>query len=382
MKRVAHLLRPGTALVAIVLGSLLAVVPTAAGSGSDGVVITASIDGIAGTSGWYRGSSHGNYVVLHWTVTDPNHLVTGTTGCEAALKIAGPSDGTTRTCTATTDTGSTSVTTSAIKIDADPPTGLAAAPARAADANGWYNHSFAVTWQASDATSGIAGCTSLAYSGPDAGAGSLPGGCTDNAGNTSSSAFSFRYDATPPVLSGVAVDSKPAADVLRWKSTSATDTAVIRRIARGAKADRMVFRGGGATFTDKKIKADREYRYLVRSIDQAGNSSKEVAVLALPKVVTLGDAPYVPRAAEQPILRWTGVRGAEYYHVQLFRKGKRILAAWPRTPELNLRPTWKWQGRRYRLAPGRYRWYAWAGFGQRAAANYKLLGKADFVVAR
>jgi hypothetical protein len=382
MKRVAHLLRPGTALVAIVLGSLLAVVPTAAGSGSDGVVITSSIDGIAGTNGWYRGSSHGNYVVLHWTVTDPNHVITGTAGCEAAIKIAGPSDGTTRTCTATTDTGSTSVTTSTIKIDADPPAGLAAAATRAADANGWYNHAFGVTWQASDATSGIAGCSSLTYSGPDAGTGSIAGGCTDNAGNTSSSSFAFHYDATAPVLSGVSVDSRAESDMLHWKSTSPTDTAVIRRVARGARADRTVFRGAGASFSDKKIKADVEYRYIVRSFDQAGNASKEVSVVALPKVVTLGQAQYVPRAAEQPILRWSGVRGAEYYHVQLFRRGKRILAAWPRTPELTLRPTWKWQGRRYRLAPGRYRWYAWAGFGQRDAANYKLLGKADFVVAR
>ena len=77
MKRIAHLLRPGTALIAIVLGGLLIVVPTAAGSGSDGVVITPTIDGIAGANGWYRGSSHGNNVVLHWTVTDPNHVITG-----------------------------------------------------------------------------------------------------------------------------------------------------------------------------------------------------------------------------------------------------------------------------------------------------------------
>jgi hypothetical protein len=381
MKRVAHFLRPRTALVAIVLICLLGLVPTAAGSGSDGVVITASIDGIAGTNGWYRGSSHGNNVILHWAVTDPNHLVTSTTGCEAAVKIDGPTDGATRTCTATTDTDSTSVQ-KVIKIDAEPPTGLAAAPARAADSNGWYNHAFAVAWHATDATSGIAACTSAAYSGPDAGTGSIPGGCTDNAGNSSSSAFSFRYDATAPVLSAVSVDSREQADVLRWKSTSPTDTAVIRRVARGARADRTVFRGAGASFADKKIKTDVEYRYLVRSFDQAGNASKELSVVALPKVVTLGQAQYVPRAAEQPILRWSGVHGAGYYHVQLFRRGKRILAAWPRTPELTLRPTWKWKGRRYRLAPGRYRWYAWAGFGQRDAANYKLLGKADFVVAR
>jgi hypothetical protein len=379
MKRVAHLLRPGTALAAIVLVGLLGFVPTAAGSGSDGVVITPTIDGIAGTNGWYRGSSHGNFVVVHWTVTDPNQVVTGTTGCEAAVNIPGPTQGKSLTCTAAIGSESLSRQIT-IKVDADPPTGLAAAPARAADANGWYNHAFAVAWKASDATSGIAGCTSLTYSGPDAGTGSVSGGCTDNAGNTSSSAFSFRYDATAPALSGVSVDSRAESDLLRWKSTSPTDTTMIRRVARGAKADRTVFHGSGAAFTDKKIKANVEYRYLVRSFDEAGNSSKEIAVVALPKVVTLGQAQYVPRAEDQPILRWPGVRGAGYYHVQLFRRGKRILAAWPRTPELSLRQTWKWQGRRYRLAPGRYRWYAWAGFGPRDAANYKLLGKADFVV--
>jgi hypothetical protein len=181
-------------------------------------------------------------------------------------------------------------------------------------------------------------------------------------------------------VTAVSVESGAQADVVHWKSSSPADAAVIRRVARGSRVDRVVFQGAGPSFADKKIRADFEYRYLVRTYDQAGNASKEVAVVALPKVVTLGQAPYVPRAAGQPILRWSKVRGAGYYHVQLFRRGKRILAAWPRSTELGLRATWRWAGHRYHLAPGRYRWYAWAGFGPRSAASYRLLGRADFVV--
>jgi hypothetical protein len=76
------------------------------------------------------------------------------------------------------------------------------------------------------------------------------------------------------------------------------------------------------------------------------------------------------------------VRGATYYHVQVFRRSTRILAAWPQKPELKLKPKWKWRGHTYRLTSGRYGWYAWAGFGRRSAARYKLLGSADFIVAR
>jgi len=83
-----------------------------------------------------------------------------------------------------------------------------------------------------------------------------------------------------------------------------------------------------------------------------------------------------------PVLRLPAIAGATYYHVQLFRRGTRILAAWPLRPQLALSASWKWAGRSYRLTPGRYRWFAWAGLGRRSEARYKLLGSAEFIVAR
>ncbi len=342
--------------------------------------VTYSIDGITGTNGWYRGSAGGNYVVVHWAVSDPDSPISSASGCEPAIRIDDPNTGTTRTCSATSAGGTTAITTKQIKIDGDPPSGVAGTPSRGPDANGWYNHSLSVTWSGSDATSGIAGCTSAAYQGPDAAPASLSGGCTDVAGNSSPTSFAFQYDATPPQLSSVSVQSTDGANIVHWKSSSPNDVAAISRVARGSRSERSLFSGTAADFIDKKIQDGVEYRYNVRSFDQAGNASQARTVLALPKVVSLGKNAYTPRTTAQPILSWPARRGASYYHVQLFRNGKRILAAWPLKTELALRPHWRWAGRRYRLAPAQYAWFVWAGFGPRTAARYKLLGHSTFIV--
>src|SRR3954451_21707519 len=65
-----------------------------------------TIDGINGTNGWYRGSTGGNYVVVHWRVSDPSSPIGSASGCEAAISVNGPSPGTSRPCTAPSD-GST-----------------------------------------------------------------------------------------------------------------------------------------------------------------------------------------------------------------------------------------------------------------------------------
>ncbi len=321
-------------------------------------------------------------MVLRWSVQDPGAVIVSTTGCEAAIKIDGPTTGTTRTCSAVlTGGGSISWTTNKIMIDADPPSGVTAAVARSADVNGWYNHPVGVTWSGTDATSGIASCAAITYSGPDGAGAGVGGGCTDNAGNSTSAPLTINYDATAPVLSGVSVTSGATADVVRWASSSPADVAVVQRAARGNR-EQPVFRGAATRFVDKRISNGLEYTYSVQTYDQAGNASPAISVAALPKVLTLRKLPYVPRAATKPILRWDASRRATYYHVQLFRGSKRIFAAWPVRNELGLPAAWKWSGHRYRLGPGQYRWYVWAGIGRRAFARYKAIGSARFIVPR
>jgi hypothetical protein len=360
------------------LALLLGAQPVAA----DTPQIAYTITGTAGTNGWWRGSSGGDYIVVHWTVNVPTDQIQSSSGCEVGgVRVDGPTVGAAKTCSVTLiDNSQVSKTTSPISIDNTPPTGVAANATRGPDANGWYNHALAINWSGADATSGIASCTSLTYSGPDSGTAGVSGGCTDVAGNSSSTALSFKYDATPPQLTSVSVQSAAAANTVHWKSSSPEDVASVSRVARGARSERSLFSGTGVGFVDKKIQAGAEYRYTVRTYDEAGNASEPRSVLALPKVVSLGKIGYTPRAASRPILSWPARRGASYYHVQLFRNGKRILAAWPLTTELALHAKWRWAGHRYHLAPAKYAWFVWAGFGPRTAARYKLLGHSTFIV--
>jgi hypothetical protein len=100
-----------------------------------------------------------------------------------------------------------------IKRDATPPTATAITAQRAPDTNGWYNHALGVAVTGTDATSGIASCTSLTYSGSDSGTASVAGTCTDNAGNVSApKTLAFQYDATAPSMSA----SARGADANGW----------------------------------------------------------------------------------------------------------------------------------------------------------------------
>lgn len=340
--------------------------------------ISYSIDGIVGTNGWYRGSTHGDDVILHWSVS---FTATGTT-CLAALAIPGPTAGTTRTCWAENADGRTTAVTRVIRIDATPPTGLTARFQRRPDYHGWYNHPVRVHWKGTDSLSGIAGCSAVTYRGPDSSAATLTGGCTDRAGNPAAQSIHIAYDATPPTLRQVTEESSAASDVLTWSSTSPNDLVRIRRKVRGHKAHGTLFVGGGSSFADEKIRPGKEYIYVVRSVDEAGNVSKAVSIDGPPKILTLQKTPYVVHAAPSPILRWGRVRGAAYYNVQLFRGSKRIYSVWPTGHQVGLAPTWKWSGRSYSLGPGQYRWYVWAGFGARKLARYRLIGNARFAVPR
>src|SRR5207247_9066016 len=101
-----------------------------------------------------------------------------------------------------------------LKYDATAPV-VAPSPDRAPNANGWYRNPVTITWNGSDATSGIASCPSSAtYSGPDS-AGAAPSVvCTDQAGNSASTSFPLKYDSTPPVASSAAPARPP--DVTGW----------------------------------------------------------------------------------------------------------------------------------------------------------------------
>jgi hypothetical protein len=82
-------------------------------------------------------------------------------------------------------------------------------------------------------------------------------------------------------------------------------------------------------------------------------------------------------------LRWTRVRRARYYNVQLYRGARKVLSAWPARPRYQIKRRWSYAGKRHRLTPGRYVWYVWPGYGPRSKAKYgDLLGRRPFRLVR
>jgi hypothetical protein len=159
----------------------------------------------ANCTGWFRSS-----VSIDWTVLPSNAAMTGCQDKSYSTDTAGTSE----YCRA--DDGEAAVTVElTLRVDKTRPVVIGGQPSRAADANGWYNHAVGVAFAGSDQTSGIAACTSTSYGGPDSGAGSVQGTCTDRAGNVSAAyGYGLRYDASGPVISGAVPER--AADHDGW----------------------------------------------------------------------------------------------------------------------------------------------------------------------
>jgi large repetitive protein len=125
----------------------------------------------------------------------------GLASCVGAT-YSGP-DGPARTAPgACTDLAGNTSAPAAVSLnyDATPPV-ASVALARPPDGNGWFNHPVAAVGSGADGASGVAGCSSASYGGPDTAAVSLAVSCRDRAGNESAAAHvSLRYDATPPAV--------------------------------------------------------------------------------------------------------------------------------------------------------------------------------------
>jgi hypothetical protein len=141
----------------------------------------------------------------------------------------------------------------------------------------------------------------------------------------------------------------------------------------------QLYRGQAAAFADSRVRNGVHYRYTFTARDQAGNvTTSSIVVTPGPRLLAPAT---LARVSAPPLLRWTPVRGADYYNVQLYRGRTKVLSAWPARARLQLKRTWRLRGHRYRLRAGRYRWYVWPGFGPPAAARYgPEIGTRTFVV--
>jgi hypothetical protein len=251
---------------------------------------------------------------------------------------------------------------------------------RPPDYNGWFRHPVGYAFRASDRTSGVASCTTGTYGGPDGAGVRIGGSCRDAAGNLGSGSFSLNYDATPPPAPRVSATPGNRKVALRWSARDLVSAVVLRW--RTGHPVSVIFRGGGQSYTDRRLRNGRRYRYAVIGVDRAGNRA-ESRVSAVPTSSRLLNPPRGARVHRPPTLVWKKVRRASYYNVQLYRGARKVLSTWPRRTKLRLRRHWRYAGRLQRLVPGRYRWYVWPGYGRRSAHRYgRLLGGSHFTVVR
>jgi hypothetical protein len=352
-------------VAAVALALALLLVPAALAAGP--TISYTITSGTQGDNGWYRSAVTAKIDVAG--AADTSCPVVKT------FRVSGDS----LSCTATDGT-STIQFQLQFKIDTDAPAVTSSAAARAPDRNGWFNHAVTVAFGGTDATSGIATCSSVNYGGPDSATAAVSGTCQDNAGNVSAaSSFPLKFDATAPSLARVALRFVDGAAMLTWKRTADTASIeVTRSPGRRGKAPSAVYRGDGTRFRDASLKPGIAYRYTLTSSDRAGNR-------AITRVRAQVRALYAPAPGAKvragAVLHWLGAKQATYYNVQLFRNGRKVMTAWPLAPKFKLPRSWAYEGHRYRLARGTYRWYVWPGIGDRAQAKYgRMLGGSFFRV--
>ncbi len=317
------------------------------------------------------------------TAAESASSFSGVAACTPSTYSGPDTASATVSATCTDNAGKTvSATSKAFPYEGSNPI-ITIAPARAPDSNGWYNHPVAAAVKGSS-FSGIAACTPTTYIGPASSKATVGGSCTDEAGKTvSARSGAFRYDASPPALK---VTVAPADRIvgLRWATTDVARVSMVKIMRapgrrRGVPA--VVYSADGTAYADRGVRNGVRYRYTLIARDRAGNVGREsVVVTPGPRLLAPGrDA----RMAVAPLLRWTPVRGASYYNVQLYRGRQKILSVWPAQARLRLNQKWSFNGHRYRLRPGPYRWYVWPGFGGRAAGRYgHAIGNTRFVFVR
>jgi hypothetical protein len=165
---------------------------------------------------------------------------------------------------------------------------------------------------------------------------------------------------------------------LKYDIPAGVDHVVIKRSTPG-QAVKLVYSGTAETFTDRGLANGTEYRYVVSSMNQAGNESAGVAVVLVPRRNLLRSPKDGARLKKAPKLMWARDAEANYYNVQVMRKGVKILSTWPGKPTYKLSKSWKYRGHKYKLKPGTYQWYVWPGYGPRSQVVYgQLLGTRSF----
>jgi len=191
----------------------------------------------------------------------------------------------------------------------------------------------------------------------------------------------------PAEVTNVKVTSLDGAARIQWnaggRQVMVTRSSSSTRSLSAIGDEVVVYKGTGSSYVDRGLQNGVEYRYVVAAVDAAGNHSAGVAAVIVPRRNLLKSPKDGARLRKAPKLTWALDSEAAYYNAQLLLNGKKILSVWPTSPAFALKKTWKYEGRKYTLAPGLYTWFVWPGYGARSAVDYgELMGSRTFRIVR
>ncbi len=215
-------------------------------------IITPVVSGTIGDNGWYTSD-----VTVTWVVIDNDSQILSDSGC-GPTTIDFDTTGTTLTCSATS-VGGTASNSITIKRDATPPL-LTPIIAGTAGNNGWHTSDVEVSFDCTDATSGIANCSGTTLLSDEGINPCVFGNATDQAGNTASATVDgIKIDKSLPVLTA----SRTPANANGWSNDDVVVTFEcadsVSGIAQCPTAQTVIAEGAGQSVTGT-------------ATDQAGNT--------------------------------------------------------------------------------------------------------------
>jgi hypothetical protein len=206
----------------------------------------------------------------------------------------------------------------------------------------------------------------------------------DAHGNSATKTFTVTVvDKTPPpAVVGLTVQVGSGHTLLRWQNPRSDDLdhVELQRTQLPGGSPVILYRGTGTSFTDRHAENGVRYQYTVFAVDASGNRSG-LAVIVEPTALVLVRPADGTRVSRPPVLLWVPAAHADYYNVQLYRNGLKVLSAWPTTNRYALLRTWAFAGKARLLSPGVYRWFVWPGYGPTRSRKFgALIGTSTFVV--
>ena len=162
-------------------------------------------------------------------VASATDSASGIASCDSIPSYSGPDRASIRVVARCSDrAGHEASGAGTFKYDETRPARVRAVRGRAPDRYGWYARDLRVRFRGSDATSGLAACSTSVYRGPDSSRAAVKGWCRDRAGNIAYRTVRFRFSkpllrpgfgarlSSPPLLDWVDVPGARGYNVQLW----------------------------------------------------------------------------------------------------------------------------------------------------------------------